>query len=80
MGGRTNACSGYALFQMVLIVRQLRLLPHPRDAEDHLPRWPLVYRVVFEACKISTLGANAERSGLNEGGRLLMGLAPELQG
>jgi len=41
-----------------------------------LPRWPLVHRVVFEAWKISTRGTNAERSGLNEGGRQWMGDGP----
>ena len=38
-----------------------------------LPRWPLVYRVAFASWKISTRGTNAERSGLNEGGRPWLG-------
>jgi len=42
-----------------------------------LPRWPLLYRVVFEARKMLARGTNAERSGLNEGGHQLMGTAPE---
>src|SRR6267378_1371753 len=32
-----------------------------------LPRWPLLYRVVFEAWKMLARGTNARRSGLNEG-------------
>ena len=36
-----------------------------------LPRWPLLYRVVFEAWKMLARGTNAGRSGLNEGGRQL---------
>jgi hypothetical protein len=41
-----------------------------------LPRWPLVYQVVFESWNISTRSTNAGRSGLNEGGRQWMGNGP----
>jgi len=38
-----------------------------------LLRWPLLYRVVFEAWKMLARGTDAGRSGLNEVGRQLMG-------
>jgi hypothetical protein len=60
---------------MVLIVWQLKLLP-PKAASAMAAG---VSGLVFESRKISTRGTNAGRSGLNEGGRPWMGIAPELK-